>query len=74
MNFSDKADKKQDNVKEHGELKVETVNPPDGTKEKTGNMKSDNKQTTEGADKTSRGGNNGYIFQYFIQMYISLLT
>ena len=72
MNFSDKADKKQENVKEPGELKVD--DGTGGTKEKTGNMKSDNKQTTEGADKTSTGGNNGYIFQYFIQMYISLLT
>ena len=72
MNFSDKADKKQENVKEPGELKVD--DGTDGTKEKTGNMKSDNKQTTEGADKTSTGGNNGYIFQYFIQMYISSLT
>ena len=49
MNFPDTADKKQENVKGPGELKAET----DGTKEKTGNMKSDNKQTTEGADKTS---------------------
>ena len=72
MNFSDKADKKQENVKEPGELKVD--DGTDGTKEKTGNIKSDNKQTTEGADKTSTGGNNGYIFQYFIQMYISSLT
>ena len=72
MNFSDKADKKQENVKEPGELKVD--DGTDGTKEKTDNMKSDNKQTTEGADKTSTGGNNGYIFQYFIQMYISSLT
>ena len=72
MNFSDKADKKQENVKESGELKVD--DGTDGTKEKTGNMKSDNKQTTEGADKTSTGGNNRYIFQYFIQMYISLIT
>ena len=72
MNFSDKADKKQENVKEPGELKVD--DGTDGTKEKTGNMKSDNKQTTEGTDKTSTGGNNGYIFQYFIQMYISSLT
>ena len=62
MNFSDKADKKQENVKEPGELKAETVNNADGTdgtKEKTGNMKSDNKQNTGGADKTSTGGNNG---------------
>ena len=72
MNFSDKADKKQENVKEPGELKVD--DGTDGTKENTGNMKSDNKQSTEGADKTSTGGNNGYIFQYFIQMYISSLT
>ena len=64
------ADKKQKNVKKPGELKAETVNNgdgTDGTKEKTGNMKSDNKQTTEGEDKTSTGGNNRYIFQYFIQ-------
>ena len=41
MNFSDKADKKQENVKEAGELKAETVNNPDGTdrtKEKTGGV------------------------------------
>ena len=31
MNFSDKADKKQENVKEPGELKAETVNNADGT-------------------------------------------
>ena len=41
MNFSDKADKKQENVKEPGELKAETVNNADGTdriKEKTGSV------------------------------------
>ena len=62
MNFSDKAEKKQENVKEPGELKAETVNNADGTdgtKEKTGNMKSDNKQNTESADNSSTGGNNG---------------
>ena len=77
MNFPDTADKKEEQMKESEELKAETVNNGDGTdgrKEKTGNMKSDDKQTTEGADKTSTGGNNGYIFQYFIQMYISLIT
>ena len=77
MNFPDTADKKEEQMKEPKELKPETVNNGDGTdgrKEKTGNMKSDDKQTTEGADKTSTGGNNGYIFQYFIQMYISLIT
>ena len=77
MNFPDTADKKEEQMKEPKELKPETVNNGDGTdgrKEKTGNMKSDDKQTTEGADKTSTGGNNRYIFQYFIQMYISLIT
>ena len=54
MNFSDKADKKEENVKELGELKIETVNNADGT------------------DGTKE--KRGYIFQYFIQMYISLLT
>ena len=76
-NIFSSADKKQENVKGPGELKAETVNNgdgTDGTKEKTGNLKSDNKQTTEGGDKTSTGGNNRYIFQYFIQMYISLIT
>ena len=71
-NIFSSADKKQENVKGPGELKVD--DGTDGTKEKTGNLKSDNKQTTEGADKTSTGGNNRYIFQYFIQMYISLMT
>ena len=49
-------------MNEPGELKAETVNNADGTdgtKEKTGNMKSDNKQNTEGADNSSTGGNNG---------------
>ena len=39
--FSDKAYKKQENVKEAGELKAETVNNADGTdgtKEKTGGV------------------------------------
>ena len=58
MNFSDKADKKQENVKEPGELKAETVNNADGT-DRTKEKKSDNKQNTGGADKTSTGGNNG---------------
>ena len=77
MNFPDTADKKEEQMKEPKELKPETVNNgdgTDGTKEKTGNVNSDNKQTTEGADKTSTSGNNRYIFQYFIQMYISLIT
>ena len=59
MNFSDKAEKKQENVKEPGELKAETVNNADGTdgtKEKIGNVKSDNKQNTGGAVKTSTEG------------------
>ena len=41
MNFSDKADKKQENVTEPGELKAESVNNADGTdgtKEKTGDV------------------------------------
>ena len=41
MNFLDKADKKQENMKEPGELKAETVNNADGTdgtKEKTGSV------------------------------------
>ena len=41
MNISDKAEKKQENVKEPGELKAETVNNADGTdrtKEKTGGV------------------------------------
>ena len=31
MNFSDTADKKQEEVKEPGEQKAETVNNPNGT-------------------------------------------
>ena len=56
MHFPDTADKKKDDVKE--ELKGDTVKNADGTDgtEKTGNVKSDNKQNTEGADKT--GGHN----------------
>ena len=45
--FQTKQTRRQENVKELGELKAETVNNADGTdgtKEKTGNMKSDNKQ------------------------------
>ena len=62
MNFPDTADKKQEKVKEPGELNGDTVNNADGTdgkKEKTGNMKSDNKQNTEGVDKTSTDGHYG---------------
>ena len=62
MNFPDTADKKQEEVKEPKELKTETVNNADGTdgtKEKTGNVKSDNKQNTGGAVKTSTDGHSG---------------
>ena len=62
MNFPDTADKKQEKVKEPGELNEDTVNNADGTngtKEKTGNVKSDSKQITEGADKTSTDGHYG---------------
>ena len=41
MNFADTADNKQEEVKEPGELKAETVNNADGTdgtKEKTGDV------------------------------------
>ena len=51
MNFPDTVDKKQEEVKESEELKAETMNNADGTdktKEKTGNVKSDNKQNTDG--------------------------
>ena len=65
MHFPDTADKKKEDVKEAGELKPENVNKGKGTD----GAKPEN---TEGADKT--GGNNRYIFQYFIQIYISLLT
>ena len=61
MNFSDTADKKQEEVKEPGELKAETVNNANGTdrmKEKTGNVKSDNKQNTGSAVKTSTDGHS----------------
>ena len=47
---------KPESVKDPGEQKGDTVNNADGTggtTEKTGNVKSDNKQNTEGADKTS---------------------
>ena len=50
---------KPESVKDPGELKGDTVKNADGTDgtEKTGNVKSDKKQNTEGADKT--GGNKG---------------
>ena len=56
------ADKtKPDSVKDPEQLNAETVNNADGTdgtEEKTGNVKGDNKQNTEGADKTSTDGHN----------------
>ena len=45
-------------MNEPGELKAETVNNADGTDGKK-EKKSNNKQNTGGADKTSTGGNNG---------------
>ena len=49
---------KPKSVKDPGELKGDAVKNADGTDgtEKIGNVKSDTKQNTEGADKT--GGNN----------------
>ena len=51
MNFPDTADTKQEEVKESEELKAESVNNADGTdgtKQKSGNVKSNNKQNTDG--------------------------